>query len=130
MTAEIVWPQPERSVEELFDNPVGARHSLDALPSLLAPGEKLLSGATGFLDGRSGLLAATDRRLLFVHRDEVMAEIEYSSIRHFRALAGLVVADLQVESADRRVVVKQLHPRSRLAELAELLGRIPGAAGA
>lgn len=129
MTAEIVWPQPERSLEELFDNPVGARHSLDALPSLLAPGEKLLSGATGFLDGRSGLLVATDRRVLFVHRDELILELGYSSIRHFRALAGLVVADLQIESEDRRAVVKQIHPRSRLSELAELLSRVPGAEG-
>lgn len=130
MTAEIVWPRPERTLDELFDHPVGARHSLDALPSVLGPDEKVLTGATGFLEGKSGLLVATDRRLLFLHREDLMIDLDYSGVRHFRALAGLVVADLQVESEDGRAVVKQIHPRSRLSELAEVLGRIPGATGA
>lgn len=126
MTAEIVWPRPDRSMEELFGSAVGTRQPLELLPSLLASGEKVLTGATAFLDGRSGIVVATNRRLLFLHRDELLVDAEYPAIRHFRALAGLVVADLQLETDERRAVIKQIHPRTRLAELAELLGHSPG----
>lgn len=129
MTAEIVWPQPERPLEEILGNPVGARHSLEALPALLRPGERVLTGATAFLEGRSGLVVATSERLLFVHRDEALIDWDYTAIGHFRALAGLVVADLQVEAEGDRAVIKQVHPRQRLAELAEVLGRSPTASG-
>ena len=129
MTAEIVWPQPERPLEEILGNPVGARHPMEALPSLLRPAERVLTGATAFLEGRSGLVVATSERLLFVHRDESLIDWDYSRITHFRALAGLVVADLQVEAEDERAVIKQVHPRQRLAELAEVLGRSPATPG-
>ena len=125
MTAEIVWPQPERPLEELLGNPVGARHSMEALPSLLRPGERVLTGATAFLEGRSGLVVATTERLLFLHREEPVIDWDYPGISHFRALAGLVVADLQLERGDERAVIKQVHPRPRLSELAEILGRSP-----
>jgi hypothetical protein len=127
VTAEIVWPQPERSLEEILGNPVGARHSVEALPSLLHEGERVLTGATAFLEGRSGLVVATTERLLFLHRDEPLIDWDYPSIGHFRALAGLVVADLQIERGDERVVIKQVHPRQRLSELADILGRSPAA---
>jgi len=72
-------------------------------------------------------VVATTERLLFLHREEPLIDWDYPGIGHFRALAGLVVADLQIERGDERAVIKQVHPRQRLSELADILGRSPAA---
>jgi hypothetical protein len=53
---------------------------LKTLPSVLAPGERVVTLAQGSKGWRFGMLALTDRRLLFLYVDELIEETELSSI--------------------------------------------------
>lgn len=106
---------------------VGVRRSLEHLPKLLAAREQVRCAASGFLEGRSGLVVATSRRLLFVYRDPTPIDVTYSDILGFRAKAGVVTAELEIEDSIGRAVIKQIHPRRRLVELAALLHDPPTA---
>lgn len=103
---------------------------MEHLRSILQPDESLILSASAFLEGRTGVLAATDRRLLFVYRDQTPIDAPYETITHFRARVGVLAAELEIEDPVGRALVKQLHPRRRLRDFARLLqervGRSPG----
>ena len=104
-----------------LDGAVGAKRSVEHLTTILGPGETVLLSATAFLEGRSGVLAATGERLLFVWRDQTPVDAPYGSITAFRARMGVVSAELEVEDPGGSAVIKQIHPRSRLRGFAQLL---------
>ena len=104
-----------------LEGTVGVKRSLEHLRSILRRDESVILSAGAFLEGRSGVLAATDRRLLFVWRDQTPIDAPYESITHFRARVGVVAAELEIEDPVGRALVKQLHPRRRLREFAGLL---------
>ena len=112
------------------DGGVGVKRAMEHLRSILRPDEALLLSASAFLEGRSGVLAATDHRLLFVYRDQTPIEAPYGTITHFRARVGVLAAELEIEDPVGRALVKQVHPRRRLREFARLLqervGQTPG----
>lgn len=99
--------------------------ALDTLPPLLAPDEGVLCAASGFLAGRTGLLVATDRRLLFIRGKDVALDDDYVEIRRFRARSGLTANELYVEDKYGVQLIKQIFPRQRLRELADILGAPP-----
>lgn len=104
----------------------GARQALDHLGGILRRGETVRCAATAFLEGRSGLVAATSQRLLFVYRDETPIDTPYAGITRFRAKAGVLSADLEFEDSTGRAVLRQIHPRSRLVDLVGILQGRPG----
>lgn len=106
---------------------VGVRKAIEHLPAILGRGERVRCAATCFLEGRSGLVVATSRRLLFVYRDQTPIDVAYSDLRGFRAKAGVVAAELEIEDSVGKAVIRQIHPRGRLVELAALLNE-PSAA--
>lgn len=106
----------------------GVRRSLDQLGSILRPGERIVCGAQGFLEGRPGLVIATSSRFLFVYRDETPIDSPYEEITRFRAKVGIVASDLEIEDANGVASIRQIHPRARLADLAGVLQKGPGAA--
>jgi hypothetical protein len=102
--------------------PVGVKASLEHLAELVGD-EQVKIAATAFLDGHSGLVLATDRRVMFVQGSTVLVEVPYDSFWVFRARQGVTKSDLYLYVPDRRVVLKQVHPRTKLVELANLLGQ-------
>lgn len=118
---EISWTSPVEQLEELFGRPVGAQRPLETLAGLLAEDEEVLCGASGFRRGHYGLLAATSRRLLFVQGDRAVIDARFAEIDGFRALVGIWTADLKIETGARSELIKQIHPRRRLGELAGVL---------
>ncbi|HVA44172.1 MAG TPA: PH domain-containing protein [Acidimicrobiales bacterium] len=120
-------PDPRRPGDDYgLGYAAGARQALDHLGDVLRPGETVRCAATAFLEGHSGLLAATTERLLFVHRDETPINSSYPDIARFRAKAGVLTADLEVEDHNGRAVLRQIHPRSRLYDLVGILQDRPG----
>ena len=106
----------------------GVRNSLGHLGSILRPGERIVCGAQGFLEGRPGLVVATNTRFLFVYRDETPIDSPYEEIKRFRAKVGIIASDLEIEDSNGVASIRQIHPRSRLADLAGILQKGPGAA--
>lgn len=109
-----------------------AKRALPAVPRLRASVSSLLSVvgtedavrcvAGGFLNGTTGVLAATTDGLLFISRDRSHFDVPYGDVVAFRAQRGLVAASLEVRDAHGRYLVKQVHPRDRLSTFAALLG--------
>ncbi|MHB1787684.1 MAG: PH domain-containing protein [Acidimicrobiales bacterium] len=99
----------------------GAREELGQLAAILRQGETVRCAATAFFNGRPGLVAATTGRLLFVRRGQTPINVPYSDITRFRAKVGVLTSDLEVEVASRRAVLRQIHPRHRLADLVGVL---------
>jgi hypothetical protein len=104
----------------------GVRRSLDHLGSILRPGERIICGAQGFLEGRPGLVLATNSRFMFVYRDETPIDSAYEDIVRFRAKVGILASDLEIEDANGVASIRQIHPRARLADLAGILQKGPG----
>lgn len=109
------------STDLSLQSSVGVRRSIQYLPSVLRPAEQILCAATGFLEGRSGVVLATSDRLLFVYRKQTPISVRYEEILQFRARAGIVTAELEFEDSVGRAVIKQVHPRQRLVKLAAIL---------
>ena len=105
----------------------GARTALEHLGRILREGERPLCGATGFLDGHTGLVLATTERLLFVYKDRTPVDDPYEDIVAFRARAGVIGAILQVQDKQGRITIKQIHPRDRLVDFAAILQKGPEA---
>ncbi len=121
-------PDPAGPTEDYgLGHAAGARRALSHLGAVLRPGETVRCAATAFLEGRSGLVAATTERLLFIHRSEILISSPYPEITRFRARIGVLTADLEVEDHNGRVVLRQTHPRRRLYELAGILHGRPDA---
>jgi hypothetical protein len=118
---------PNYPVDLGIGSDVGVRRSLQHLPTILRADETVLCAAAGFLEGRSGLVVATSQRLLFVYRKQTPVDVAYSEIRAFRAKAGIVASELVVEDGVGPAVIKQVHPRQRLVDLAALLHDPPKA---
>ena len=56
-------------------------NEIDALPGLLADGERLTLASRADIGWRAGLLAVTDRRVLFVYLDDVRLDLPLDSVR-------------------------------------------------
>ena len=85
---EIALREHAERVEDVAAAAAGVKRNwltsdeLDALPNVLEPGEKprlIVEASYGF---RAGLLAVTDRRVLFLYSDKVLVDVALSSIRH------------------------------------------------
>ncbi|HZU72974.1 MAG TPA: PH domain-containing protein [Acidimicrobiales bacterium] len=99
---------------------VGVRSSLEHLSDHLR-GEPVVVAATGFLDGHSGLVVITDRRLIFADGPKARIDVALASIVSFRARRGLLACDLHVDLGDQRAVIKQVHPKAQLRKLGRRL---------
>ena len=108
---------------------VGVRRAVGHLPAVLRKGERIRCAATGFLEGRSGLVVATSERLLFVYRDQTPIDAQYSDIMRFRARVGIFAAELEIEDRVGPALIKQVHPRRRLRELASVLREVQNQPG-
>jgi hypothetical protein len=100
---------------------VGVRRCLEFLPRALERAETVRCVATGFLEGRSGLVVVTSKRFLFVYRSELPIAVPLSDVVRFRARAGILAAELEIEDTVGTAVIRQIHPRQRLVQLASYL---------
>jgi Bacterial PH domain len=98
-----------------------AERELRALPGMLSADEALVTMASGMLDGASGLVLATDQRLLLlskgpISRRERAESLPWPIVRSVR-IEGLT---LVVDTATRAIRVRMVNPPERLGELADL----------
>ena len=101
---------------------VGVRGSVEALGAVVRADERIVIAATGFVDGRTCLILITSSRLLILRGRSVLVDLDHSAISRFRALTGVATHDLQLENAQGNVlVIKQVHPKAQLEELARVL---------
>ena len=97
---------------------------LDALPRVLEEGEQVASVAEANRGLRRGILAVTDRRLLFLYFDDVAVELPRSQIRSAREEKGSLLAShrLVVTNGESgELVFSEIEPEERLGALVAVL---------
>lgn len=101
-----------KEIKEIFSNfdsveRLQVRKEIAALPSLLLKGEIVLAGVAGMFDGFSGttgLLTATDRRLLFVDCGMLwgrkVTDFPFEAISSITAKTGLVYGSVLIKASN------------------------------
>jgi hypothetical protein len=121
-------PSPARQAElaskvvAQIGGAIGVRSAVEALGTVLRPEEAVVCAAVGFVDGRTCLVLITSGRFLILRGHSVLVDLEHQAISRFRARTGLTTHDLELQNAQGNVlVVKQVHPKAQLEELARVL---------
>ncbi|MDP8944015.1 MAG: PH domain-containing protein, partial [Actinomycetota bacterium] len=97
---------------------------LEVLPEQLQPGERLRSLGRASRGMKHGLLALTDRRLLFLHkgmRKDDLLEIPIEGVTDARGRRGLTEGKLTVSHSGEKTTFGSVVPRERAPELAQAL---------
>lgn len=111
------------------------RREIDKLPRLLPPGEEILHMAQGRLEGGTGLIVATARRLMFVEQGVAHQRVEdlpYELILSVQAEVNVVASKLTISGPASEVSISRVYPKARTMEIAEYVrGRTaaPGSGG-
>jgi hypothetical protein len=98
---------------------------LKALPSLLAPGERVVSLAQASKGWRNGVLVLTERRLLFLFLEDLVEATDVAAIESVDTTppSWLVGATLSLTTADGELEYSDLK-EERASELADELRRL------
>jgi hypothetical protein len=122
--------QRTAAIDELADEKVkrgwATSDELKALPTLLGAGEQLVTLAQASRGWRSGVLALTDRRLLFLFVEDLVDELELTSVTSAEAQSARFLGGekLVVEADGSEYTYVDIKP-DRLSELlAELRQRL------
>jgi hypothetical protein len=124
--AVVVWmdAEPEsqhnaanRVIDEQLERRWLNRRELDLLPSLLEREEELVVLANGSHRWRTGVVAATDRRLLFLYGDEVRLTLRCEEISEVSLRRRLFEKTLRVKSGPTTYVFTDIRPQGREEDL-------------
>lgn len=123
-------------VERLAETHIKRRFIVDdelkALPEVLLPGEAVRMLGRASLGMKAGLIALTDRRLLYLFkglRKEQLVEIELEEVSSVRARGGVTEGKLYLEHGGHRTKFSSVVPRQRAHELADAIEGRAMAAG-
>lgn len=99
----------------------GNRTHLLRLPTALRTEENVEYLATGKLDGKDGVLAATNDRLVFVSGSftgQSVQDAPYRNITSIETEQGWGKIALRVVVADNEMVIEKIHPPKNLQDIA------------
>jgi predicted Zn-dependent peptidase len=106
-----------RAIDEQLERRWLNRQELDLLPSLLEREEELIVLANASRRWRIGVVAATDRRLLFMYVDEVRLDLQYEEISEVSIRRRLFEKTLRVRSGPDTYVFTDIRPHGREEDL-------------
>jgi Bacterial PH domain len=111
------------------------RRELAKLPLVLPEGEEIEYMAQGRVDGGTGLVLVTDRRLMFFEQGIAHRRIEdfpFEVVSTVQVDVSVVASVLEIATALNEARIERLYPKPRTMEIAEYVrGRIaaPGESG-
>jgi hypothetical protein len=117
---------PERqAIQTVLDaklrNKLLVRQEIKRLPDLVEPGEELVTAASGRYEDRNGLLAITDRRILFVDDGFVRKRVEefhYNRVSSIQWKSGMLSSMLTIVTSGNKATIKDVMPKERAQEIA------------
>lgn len=104
------------------------RREMKKLPQLLGEGEEVVNLARGEYGGKEGLIAATDRRIIFVEEGMVRHRLEdfpYNKVSSILTEAGIRSGKLTIFASGNKAEITDVHPKQRASEIGDYVrGRI------
>jgi hypothetical protein len=100
------------------------RRELKKLPDVLGADEEVLNLARGEYDGREGLMAVTDRRIVFLEQGMLRHRFEdfrYEKITSVQTSTGIRSGKLTIFSAGNKHEIKDVHPKQRAVEIGDFV---------
>lgn len=113
-------------LNEKLDGKLLVRKEIRRLPELMDPGEALITACSGTYEGRSGLLALTDRRILFVDEGVVRSRLEefhYSRISSAQRHSKLMSASVTFITSGNKATIKDILSKDRADEIVSYVSR-------
>lgn len=113
-------------LNEKLDGKLLVRKEIRRLPELMDPGEALITACSGTYEGRSGLLALTDRRILFVDEGMVRSRLEefhYSRISSAQRHSKLMSASVTFITSGNKATIKDILSKDRAEEIVSYVSR-------
>jgi len=100
------------------------RREMKKLPSLLGEGEKVVNLARGEYDGKEGLVAITDRRIIFLEEGVLRHRLEdfpYDKVTSVQTETGIRSGKLTIFASGNKAVISDVHPKQRSPEIGEFV---------
>lgn len=130
MVAFNVRPDIDAAAAKLKST-LGSKREIERLPEVLWEGETVEMLATGVYGKGNGLVAMTDKRLIFFKHGIMSQQVEdfpYARISSVQWSGGMLMGTLQVFASGNRAEIKQM-PKDIGKELADALrARLAGVA--
>lgn len=98
------------------------RREVKKLPGLLHDGETVLNMAQGKYDDRQGLVAVTDRRIVFLEEGMTRSRVEdftYEKISSVQTGKSMMYGTLTIYASGNTAEVKDVMPKERAAEIGD-----------
>ncbi|MFI7387208.1 PH domain-containing protein [Streptomyces sp. NPDC049813] len=116
-----------------LQNTLGSKREIQRLPEVLWEDETVEMLATGVYGKGNGLVAMTDKRLIFLKHGIMSQQVEdfpYARISSVQWSGGMILGTLQVFTSGNKAEIKQM-PKAQGKDLADRLrARLAGAPGA
>jgi hypothetical protein len=124
MTASDAEARVEQAVAAKLDSGTRwlLRREIGNLAQLLPAGEKIVHMAQGRHEGATGLIVATDYRVLFVEQGIAHSRVEdypYVEIRAIQVDVSVVASELKISRLDDEVTISRVYPKDRTLEIAD-----------
>lgn len=116
----------EQLLHDKLRSKILVRKEIKRLADYLAVDEELITAASGIYEDRNGLLAVTDRRLLFVDEGIVrkrLEEFHYSRVSSVQWKSGMLMSEVKIYASSNVAVIKQITPKERAQEIAGYASR-------
>jgi hypothetical protein len=116
----------EKILADKLRNKFLVRKEIKRLTDYLAVDEELITAASGIYEDHTGLLAVTDRRLLFLDEGIVrkrLEEFHYSRISSAQWKSGMVMAEVKIFASSNVAVIGHIAPKERAQEIAGYISR-------
>jgi len=100
------------------------RREVRNLAGTIHPGEQLLAIAQGRYEGKQGLLAVTDRRLIFLEQGMIrrkQQDFPYDRVSSIGSKRGLAFGTLTIHAAGSQATIDQVSPKEFADRAAELV---------
>jgi hypothetical protein len=98
------------------------RREIKKLPDLLPIGEEILHMAQGRHEGGTGLIVATDSRLMFIEQGvshQKVRDLPFAIVSSVQAEVNVVASKLIVSSMQGEVAISRVYPKDRTMQIAD-----------
>lgn len=112
----------------------GHRKELKGLPERLDEGEDVITLAGGTVGSKNGIIAVTDRRVLFYEKGMMRSheeEFSYARISSIESSSGMMSGKLRIFASGNKAEITNVIPKSSVQEIVDIVrARISGAGNA